>query len=331
MPTRRSLRDRIRGWFLWVKCHNKAVCIATVTVAVVGTVLVLSGCSPVKPVGQGLRIVSTTTPVTDFTKQIVGKYAHVDGLIQANQSAHEFDPSARALVELAQADVLVINGLGLEPWLEGAIDASGFDGTIITASAGINVVEGDPHVWTSPTNAIAMVKTITSGLGPLDETAGVFFRKNSRAYVKKLTLLNTWATQDINQVPTDQRMLVTNHDGLSYFCAQYGITFVGSIIPSFDDNSEPSAADIDKLVAAIKRTGTKAVFSETTISPKLAQTIAEEAGVKVYSGADSLYADTLGPAGSPGDTYINATIHNVRVLVRAWGATNLPLPKGLEQ
>jgi zinc/manganese transport system substrate-binding protein/manganese/iron transport system substrate-binding protein len=111
---------------------------------------------------------------------------------------------------------------------------------------------------------------------------------------------------------------------------EFGITFVGSIIPSFDDNAEPSAAEIDKLVAQIKSSGAKAVFSESTISPKLAQTIAAEAGVKVYSGEDALYADTLGPVGSSGATYIDATVHNVRVLVTAWGGTNIPLPKELD-
>lgn len=328
MPTRR-LRDRLRGWLLWVKCHNKAVCIATATVAVVGTIFMLTGCAPVNPVKTGLRIVTTTTQVTDFTRNIVGKAAHVDGLIQPNQSAHTFDPSARALMELSQADALVINGLGLEPWLPSAIEASGFHGTVITASNGVKVVDHDPHVWTSPVNAMIMVKTITAGLNRLDAKAAPTFIKNSLAYEHQLSLLNTWATQDIDQIPAKQRLLVTNHDALLYFCTQYGITFVGAIIPSFDDNSEPSAADIDKLVAAITRTGTKAVFSETTISPKLAQTIAAEAGVAVYSGDDSLYADTLGPAGSPGNTYINATIHNVRVLVTAWGGTNIALPKGL--
>ena len=124
-------------------------------------------------------------------------------------------------------------------------------------------------------------------------------------------------------------MLITNHDALAYFVTEFGITFVGSIIPSFDDNAEPSAAEIDALVAKIKESGATAVFSESTISPKLAETIAAEAGVKVYSGEDVLYADTLGPAGSDGATYIQATIHNVRVLVSAWGGTNIPLPAEL--
>lgn len=320
----------MRRLLTWFRCHNKAVCVTTAAVAVVGTIFMLSGCAPVDQKSSTLRIVTTTTQVTDFTQNIVGTAARVNGLIQANQSAHEFDPSAKALVDLAHADVLVTNGLGLEPWLDQAIDASGFHGQIVVASTGIPVVERDPHVWTAPKNALAMVKTITAGLIDADKKAAPTFKKNSAAYQKKLSQLSAWARADLAQVAKDDRKLVTNHDGLSYFCRQFGITFIGSIIPSFDDNSESSAADIDRLIAAITRTGTRAVFSETTISPKLAQTIASEAGAAVYSGEDALYADTLGAAGTSGSTYLSATIHNVRVLVKAWTGSNLPLPEGLE-
>ena len=320
----------MRRLLTWLRCHNKGVCVATAAVAVVGTIFMLSGCTPVTKAPEGLRVVSTTTQVTDFTTTIVGRAGHVDGLIQANQSAHEFDPSAKALVELANADVLVTNGLGLEPWLAQAIDASGFDGQIIVASAGIEVVDRDPHVWTSPRNALAMVETITAGLIKASPKSASAFEHNSAIYSQELRLLSAWAATNFAQIPVAERRLVTNHDGLSYFCRQFEITFIGSIIPSFDDNSESSAADIDRLIAAIKRTGTRAVFSETTISPKLAQTIAAEADVAVYSGEDALYADTLGAPGTTGDTYINATIHNVQVLVSAWMGSNLPVSKGLQ-
>jgi zinc/manganese transport system substrate-binding protein/manganese/iron transport system substrate-binding protein len=312
-----------------IRCANRTVCVATVVVAVVGTVAMLSGCSSPTPAPSGFAVVATTTQVTDFTTQIVGSAGSVTGIISANQSAHSFDPSAKVLLEMAHADALVINGLGIEPWLNGAIEASGFHGTIIDASAGIDTVANDPHVWTSVTNAEKMVATITAGLTKADPSQAKTFEKNAAAYETKLVALNAWAHNDIDQIPAKDRLLVTNHDALAYFVRDFGVTFVGSIIPSFDDNAEPSAAEIDRLVAEIKASGAKAVFSESTISPKLAQTIAAEAGVKVYSGEDALYADTLGPVGSSGQTYIDATVHNVRILVTAWGGTNIPLPKEL--
>lgn len=312
-----------------IRRASKAVCVTTAMVAVASTVLMLTGCQGLGPEPPGLRIVATTTQVTDFTREVVGDAAQVEGIIAPNQSAHSFDPSAKVLLELSRAQALVINGEGIEPWLDDAIDASGFHGAVINASTGLTIIGKDPHVWTSIANARVMVNNVATGLSGIAPELAPTFRANASTYDHQLTLLEEWAQADLAQIPADQRLLVTNHDGLAYFVKEMGITFVGSIIPSFDDNAEPSAADIDVLVARIKATGAKAVFSESTISSKLAQTIAAEAGVRVYAGENALYADTLGPAGSTGDTYISATEHNVRILVTAWGGTNLPLPKGL--
>ena len=123
---------------------------------------------------------------------------------------------------------------------------------------------------------------------------------------------------------------MTNHDSFGYFTAAYGITYVGSVIPSFDDNAEPSAAEIDALVAAISQTGVKAVFSEASINPKAADTIAAEAGVTVYSGDDALYGDSLGPAGSAGATYIASQLHNVSLILQSWGVTPSAVPADLQ-
>jgi len=123
---------------------------------------------------------------------------------------------------------------------------------------------------------------------------------------------------------------VSNHDAFGYFTAAYGITYVGSVIPSFDDNAEPSAAEIDALVAAVKATGVKAVFSEASINPKAADTIAAEAGVAVYSGDDALYGDSLGPADSDGATYIASQLHNVSLILESWGVTPSAVPADLQ-
>ncbi|WP_368497928.1 metal ABC transporter substrate-binding protein [Herbiconiux sp. A18JL235] len=314
----------------------------------------------------GLKVVATTTQVADFTREIAGDAASVTQLIQPNQSAHSYDPSAADLSALASADVLVINGAGLEEWLDDAISASGFDGVTIDASTGIQLSEetagddhaheegsteddhaheegeaheegddhahegGNPHIWTDPSRAEQMVATIEAGLAVADPAAASDFTTNADAYEKKLAELDGWIRENVDQVPADKRLLVSNHDAFTYFVDAYGITYVGSVIPSFDDNAEPSAAQIDELVAAIKATGVKAVFSEASISPKAADTIASEAGVKVYSGDEALYGDSLGPAGSDGATYLDSQIHNATVILESWGATPSALPADLE-
>lgn len=339
-------------------------CLAALAATSAAAVLLLAGCS-VAPAGAGqangadgdLSVVATTTQIADFTRNVVGDSpgTSVTQLIQPNQSAHSYDPSAADLAVLADADVLVINGVGLESWLDGAIDASGFDGTTVDADEGLAILDadgheeeaesgdteageaghdhssGNPHIWTDVQNAQAMVTTIAEGLAAASEPHADAFHANADAYTGKLEELDAWIRANVDTVPAASRLLVANHDALGYFTAAYGITYVGSIIPSFDDNAEPSAAQIDELVDAIKKSGVKAVFSEASVSPKAARTIAAEADVTVFSGEDALYVDSLGPDGSPGETYISSQLHNVTAILQSWGVTPSAVPAVLEQ
>lgn len=307
-------------------------------VVVAAGALTLTACTSTTSQGS-LKVVSTTTQVTEFSKTIVGSAGTVTGLLQPNQSAHSFDPSASQLVALSQAQAVVISGADLEPWIENALAAANFKGIVIDASAGIPLINGDPHVWTDPALAKKMVATIASGLSSMvtsnssivgDRSAiAKTLMDNAAKYEQKLTVLNDWVLASFAQVPAEKRLLVTNHDAFTYFVDAYEITFVGSIIPGFDDNAEPNAASIDALIRDIKASRAKAIFSEASISPKLANTIAAEAGVAVYSGDNALYSDSLGAPGTPGATYISATVHNVTVLLNSWGYQPLPLPKEL--
>ncbi|WP_200942399.1 MULTISPECIES: metal ABC transporter substrate-binding protein [unclassified Leifsonia] len=334
----------------------------------IGATLLLAGCigddNGVGGVGAQLgtlKVVATTTQVADFTREVAGDGASVTQLIQPNQSAHSYDPSAADLMALSRADVLVQNGAGLEEWLDDAVEASGFSGVTVDASTGIELDEtdsdadsdhadeteaehadeaddhghdhaaGNPHIWTDPKNAEQMVETITTALSTSYPAKAADFRTNADAYIAKLTALDDWSRTNIDTVPEARRLFVSNHDAFSYFVDAYDIDYVGSVIPSFDDSAEPSAAEIDELVADIKATGTKAVFSETSLSPKTANTIAKEAGVEVYSGDDALYGDSLGPADSDGATYIAAQLHNVRMLLQSWGVTPTALPASLQE
>ncbi|HYI31928.1 MAG TPA: metal ABC transporter substrate-binding protein [Glaciibacter sp.] len=337
--------------------------LAALAAASAAAVLILAGCSAAPAdagqangSGDGLSVVATTTQVADFTRNVVGDTpgTSVTQLIQPNQSAHSYDPSAADLAVLAEADVLVINGVGLESWLDDAIEASGFDGATVDADHGVVIQDadghedetessetetgeaghdhssGNPHIWTDVQNAQAMVTTIADGLASASDAHADAFRASADAYTGKLAELDAWIRANVDTVPAPSRLLVANHDALGYFTAAYGITYVGSIIPSFDDNAEPSAAQIDELVSAIKKAGVTAVFSEASVSPKTARTIAGEAGVEVFSGEDALYVDSLGPDGSPGETYISSQVHNVTAILRSWGVSPSPVPAGLE-
>ena len=179
-------------------------------------------------------------------------------------------------------------------------------------------------------NAESIVNSIEEGLVKASADNRAAFEANAAEFSAKLAELDTWIRANVDTVPAAERLLVSNHDALGYYTAAYGITYVGAVIPSFDDNAEPSAAEIDKLVAAITETGVRAVFSEASLNPKAAQAIADEAGVRVYSGPDALYVDSLGPAGSDGDTYIGAQVHNVTRVFESWGIAPSDVPAGLE-
>ena len=335
--------------------------------------LVLASCASPGASANGASgspsIVATTTQVGDFTRELVGDTADVTQLINPGQSAHGFDPSAAQLVALAEADALVVNGAGLESWLDDAVAASGFDGVMIDASTGIELFgtddhadeahadeahaddhaehssdehddhddhaghdhgDGNPHIWTDPHLAEQMVENIGAGLATVPGLETDTIAANEAAYLDELAAIDEWIHENVERVPAEQRLLVTNHDAFTYFLEAYDITFVGSVIPSFDDNAEPSAADIDELVAKIRATGVQAVFSEASISAKAAETIARDADVKVYAGDDALYGDSLGPDGSDGATYLGSQEHNVRLILESWGVEPSPLPALLQ-
>ncbi len=312
--------------------------------------------------GEGPRVVATTTQVADFTVELAGEQVALTRLLAPGQSSHGFDPSAAQLLELSRADALVVNGAGLENWLDDAIDASGFDGILIDASTGIELAAtddlhdehaddheadgaehahgdhpedahdhstGNPHIWTDPALAGEMVANIADGLADLDGIDVDLLRASEADYTAQLEALDAWIAENVAAVPADQRLLVTNHDAFTYFLDAYDVTFVGSVISSFDDNAEPSAAEIDALVERIRATGVKAVFSEASISAKAAETIAAEAGVTVYSGEDALYGDSLGQPGTPGETYLGSQLHNARLILESWGVERSPLPEAL--
>lgn len=352
--------------------------------------LALTGCSASNPANkaEAIEVVATTTQVQDFVRQIGGDYVKVTGLLKPGLSSHHFDPSASELAQMKNAKAIVKSGAGLEEFLESAIKASGFTGTVISAAEGV-IVEGhnaeelaeiagteedhdhehgdehnhehgteehatehdhehehgaeeeasehdhehahhhnpvNPHLWTSPRNAEGMVNAIAKGLGQIDPKHASTYQTNASAYVTKLKALDKWIDAQMKQVPTEKRKFVSEHNALKYYLDDYGITYVGSVIDSFEDNAEPSAEELSELAAKMREEGVSTIFTESSISPKLAETVAKEAGVTIAQ--PPLFVDSLAASGQ-GATYLGATIANTETILKAWGVTPGPLPKGL--
>jgi ABC-type Zn uptake system ZnuABC Zn-binding protein ZnuA len=302
-----------------------------VAVAVAAGAVALIACGPgggqQRPdSGAALDVVATTPVVADFVRTVGGDRVHVVQILKPGVDPHDYEASPADVQAIADADLVVENGVGLEAaWLDDTVGAAGYAGQVVDASRGVTVRAGsgeesrDPHIWHDPTNARIMIGDIAAGLAAKDPAGKAGYQRNAAAYDAKLAALDAENRAAIGTIPAAQRMLVTNHDAFGYYCARYGITFVGSIIPSFDTSAELSGNELSDLVAKIERTGVRAVFSESSLPPKTAETVAREAGVQVVEGEDSLYADGLGPVGSPGGTYLSAERHNTATIVKALG------------
>jgi ABC-type Zn uptake system ZnuABC Zn-binding protein ZnuA len=276
--------------------------------------------------GEQLKVVATTTQVADFARNIGGDRVQVTQILKPNVDPHDYEPSPADVQAIAQADIVVESGVQLERWLDQTIESAGFHGTLVDSSKGVTVRQGngtdeeaagDPHIWHNPKNAEVMSRNIAAAFDAKDAGDKSTFDANLSAYTGKLDRLDTWITQQIDTLPVAQRKLVTNHDAFGYYVDRYHLTFVGSIIPSFDTSAELSGKQLSGLVTKIKATGVKAIFSESSLPPKTAEAIGKEAGVKVEAGENSLYGDTLGPAGSAGATYLDMERHNTTTIVDA--------------
>jgi len=270
----------------------------------------------------GVSVVATTTQLADFARVVGGTLAKVYGVLKANIDPHDYEPSPADVQQIGSADVIVKNGVGLEGWFEDTIKAASPKGQIIEASKGVSLrkagaeaehPEGDPHIWHNPENAKLMVNNIEEALSKADPDHKADYQRNEAEYLKQIDALDSEVKAQVARLPN--KKLVTNHDAFGYYVDHYGLDFVGSIIPSFDTQAELSAQDIQDIVGKIRSSGVKAVFSESSLPPKTAEAIGKEAGVKVGAGEGALYGDTLGPAGSDGDTYVKMIRHNTKALV----------------
>ncbi len=298
---------------------------------VLAGLLCAAACSGTGAADTGrLRVVATTTQVADFVRDVGGDRVTVTQILKPNVDPHDYEPSPADVQAIATADVVVESGVGLEKWLDPTVASSGFHGTVTDAGRGVRVrrgngtdeeAAGDPHIWHDPRNAEIMSRNIATALEAKNAAGRAYFERRLAAYTARLRELDTWIAGQIATIPAGRRKLVTNHDAFGYYVDRYHLTFVGSIIPSFDTSAELSGRRLGDLVAKIKATGVTAIFSESSLPPKTAEAIGRQAGVRVEAGEDSLYGDTLGPAGSPGATYLGMERHNTTTIVTALRGT----------
>ncbi|WP_433366751.1 metal ABC transporter substrate-binding protein [Actinoplanes sp. CA-142083] len=281
----------------------------------------LAGCGSgsASSAGDALAVVATTPEVADFVRNVAGSDVTVTQIIKPGVDPHEYEPTPADIQAIGQAKLVVKNGVGLESWLDQTIQSAGFQGSVVDSSQGVSLRPDDPHIWHNPQNAKIMVANIAKGLAAADPAHAADYSAAARIYSDKLDKLDADNEAAFAKLPAGQRKLVTNHDAFGYYVDRYKLEFVGSVIPSMDTSAELSAKQLTDLVAKIKSTGAKAIFTESSLPPKTAEAIAKQAGVKVIGGEDALYGDSLGELGTPQGTYLGAEEHNTRVIVAALG------------
>jgi zinc/manganese transport system substrate-binding protein/manganese/iron transport system substrate-binding protein len=285
--------------------------------------IMVTACGSTGSVTSGnLHVVATTTIIGDIARNIAGDKANVIILLTPGVDPHEYEPVPADLQALSQAKMVFANGGGLEPWLPKTMQSAGSsiktqmltDGlTLRTLNEGGATIH-DPHVWFDVNNTIHFAEQIRDSLIAIDPANAEVYQTNARNYIARLTDLDSAIAKQVETIPPERRLLVTNHDTFGYFAARYGFKVVGTVFPAGGAEASPSAQQVVELVNLIKASQVKAVFTENTLNPELANTIAQEAGVKVIT---QLYTDSLGPKDSPASTYIDMMQFDVKTIVEA--------------
>jgi len=265
---------------------------------------------------QPLKVVASFSILGDFVKNIGGVRVEVTTLVGPDGDVHVYAPAPADARKVADAKLLVINGLGLEGWLPRLLQASGGKAPIVTATEGIAPLklgsDADPHAWQSVANAKKYVANIRDGLIAADPADAEVFRNNATAYLEKLDALDGEVRAAIKQIPAGRRKVISTHDAFGYFASAYGIRFIAPLGVSTE--SEASARDIAGIIAQIRGEKIPAVFLEKMIDPRLMQRISAETGAKV---GGTLYSDSLTDEKGDAPTYIDMVRHNIRALTSA--------------
>ena len=284
--------------------------------------LVMAACSPSassRP-QTDIVILTSTTFLTDITRNVAGDRVKVESLLPVGADPHSYQPTPQDVAKIEQSKLLIINGAEYEHFLEALLENAGGERDIIEASSGLRLRTDaesehgvDPHLWLDPNNVIIYVENIREGLTHFDPDGAAIYQSNADAYVAQLEALDTWINEHVSQIPPERRLLVTNHEALGYFAERYGFTVIGAVLPSVSSDASTSAGQMAELIEQIKSSGTPAIFLDEVENPALAQQIADETGVKIVA---DLHLESL-TDGPPTATYIDMMKHNVTQIVNA--------------
>lgn len=288
---------------------------------------------------ERLEVVATFSILEDLVKNIGGDLVEVTTLVGRDSDAHEYEPTPRDSVVIADATIVFENGLAFETWLDDLYTASGSSASRVRVTEGIvpramsefgehgheehtegkdhadEHGESDPHVWHNPQLVLRMVDNIATALAEADPANEATYLANAERYKAELEQLDKDIQAEVEKLPADKRKLITSHDSLGYFAYRYGFEVIGAVIPSVTtESSDANAGELAKLVDTIKGSSVPAIFVENITNAELVERVASSAGVRV---APALYTDALGEESSEGATYLDMMRYNAQTIVTA--------------
>jgi ABC-type Zn uptake system ZnuABC Zn-binding protein ZnuA len=284
--------------------------------------LFLTACGSAPQSSDGtLRVLASTTFLADMAQNVAGDRLTVESLLPVGADPHAYQAVPSDVAKIAESNVLILNGFEYEHFIETLLSNAGGERLIVTASVGLQpdhmeedgAQVSDPHMWLDPNRAIEYVKNIRDGLAQTDPAGTAVYDANAEAYISQLKDLDAWIKEEVDMIPVERRLLVTNHESMGYFAERYGFTVVDTILPSFSSEASASAQEIAASIELVKSSGAPAIFLSEVENADLADQIAAETNVKVIS---DLHLESL-TNGAPAATYIDMMKYNVSRIVEA--------------
>lgn len=320
------------------KIFNKLI----MTLTLAALFLTACGSAP-QSADNALSALASTSFLADIAQNVAGNRVVVESLLPIGADPHAYQAAPTDVAKIAESNVLILNGVEYEHFIEPLLENAGGERLVIEATTGLtpHAMEehenegeeehaegeehaeegeeghdheaGDPHMWLDPNLVITYVENIRDGLSEADPEGADSYKANADAYIAQLQELDTFIKDQVNSVPAERRLLVTNHEAMGYFAERYGFEIVDTILPSFSSEASASAQEIAAAVDAVKNSGAPAIFLGEVENADLANQIAAETGVNVV---DTLFLESL-TDGEPAATYIDMMKHNVTQIVNA--------------
>ena len=276
---------------------------------------------------ERLKVVASFSIIADFVRNVGGDRIELVTLVGPDGDAHVYSPTPADARRMAEAKVVVMNGLGFEGWMSRLVKSSGTKALTLEAAKGVATIRTgerdrhahghahagvDPHAWQNVANARVYVANIRDALVKADPAGRDAYEANARDYLVRLDALEAEVKAAIARIPAERRKIIMGHEAFGYFEAAYGLDFIAP--QGVSTEAEASAKDVARIIQQIKRERIAAVFLENVSDPRLIERMAKATGARI---GEKLYSDALSGAGGPAGTYIDMMRHNIRALSAA--------------